>query len=66
MRRQRQAMNCSRSQVRRTAGQYTGSFATSNYINDLLNCLRAAAPRMFADDTNITLSAKTLTELIKP
>ena len=33
------------------------------YINDLPNCLRAAAPRMFADDTNITLSAKMLTEL---
>ena len=26
------------------------------------NCLLAAAPRMFADDTNITLSAKTLTD----
>jgi len=33
------------------------------YINDLPNCLRAAAPRIFADGTNITLSAKTLTEL---
>ena len=28
------------------------------YINDLPYCLRDAAPRMFADDTNITLSAK--------
>ena len=33
------------------------------YINDLPNCLREASPRMFADDTNITLTAKTLTEL---
>ena len=28
------------------------------YFNDLSNCLRAIAPRMFADDTNITLLAK--------
>ena len=33
------------------------------YINDLPNCLRDAAPRIFADDTNITLSAKTIAEL---
>ena len=33
------------------------------YINDLPNCLRDAAPRMFADDTNITLSAKTVADL---
>ena len=33
------------------------------YINDLPNCLREASPRMFADDTNITLTAKTLTDL---
>ena len=33
------------------------------YINDLPNCLREASPRMFADDTNITPTAKTLTEL---
>ena len=32
------------------------------YINDLPNCLRDAAPRMFADDTNIT-SAKTVADL---
>ena len=31
--------------------------------DDLLNSLRDALPRMFADDTNLTLSAKTLTEL---
>ena len=33
------------------------------YINDLPNCLREAAPRMFADDTNITLSAKAVADL---
>ena len=33
------------------------------YINDLLNCFREASSRMFADDTNITLTAKTLTGL---
>ena len=33
------------------------------YFNELPNCLQAAAPRVFVDDTSITLSAKTLTEL---
>ena len=33
------------------------------YINDLPNCLRVAAPRMFADDTSITLSTKTVADL---
>ena len=34
------------------------------YINDLPNSLRCAVPRMFADDTNLTLlSVKTLTEI---
>ena len=33
------------------------------YINDLPNSLQNAVPRMFADDINRTLSAKTLTEL---
>ena len=36
------------------------------YINDLPNCLRAAALRMFADETNITLPAETLTDLKQP
>ena len=40
-----------------------GPFLFLIYINDLPNCLRAATPRMFADDANIILSAKTLTEL---
>ena len=33
------------------------------YINDLPNCLQDAVPIMFADDTNITLSAKTIANL---
>ena len=33
------------------------------YINNLPNSLQDIVPRMFADDTNLTLSAKTLTEL---
>lgn len=33
------------------------------YINDLPNCVSQARPRMFADDTNITLSADNLSEL---
>jgi len=33
------------------------------YVNDLPNRLRVAAPRMFADDTNITLSAKAVADL---
>ena len=33
------------------------------YINDLPNSLRGTVPRMFADDTNLTLSAKKLKEL---
>ena len=44
-------------------GSILGNLLFLLYINDLPNCLRVAFPRMFADDTNITLSAKTLTEL---
>lgn len=33
------------------------------YINDLPNCLQDAAPRMFADDTSITLSAETVADI---
>jgi hypothetical protein len=33
------------------------------YINDLPNCLAKASPRMFADDTNISIAANSVTEL---
>ena len=40
-----------------------GPFLFLMYINDLPNRLPDAAPRMFADDTNITLSAKMVADL---
>ena len=44
-------------------GSVLGPLLYSIYINNLPNSLRGAQPRMFADDTNLTLSAKMRTEL---
>ena len=33
------------------------------YINDLPNCLSKAVPRMYADDTNISIAANSSSEL---
>ena len=33
------------------------------YINDLPHCLNKTKPRLFADDTNLTASANSMTDL---
>ena len=44
-------------------GRILGPLLFLIYINGLPNSLRGAVPRIFADDTNLRLSAQTLTEL---
>ena len=43
-------------------GSILGQFLFLVYINDLSNCLQHSTARMFADDTNITVSGKSINE----
>ena len=44
-------------------GSNLGPILFSLYVNDLPNCLKSTSASMFADDTNLTASDSTITEL---
>ena len=44
-------------------GSILGPLLFLLYINDLLHCLNKTKPRLFADDTNLTASANSMTDL---
>lgn len=46
-------------------GSILGPLLFLIYINDLPNCLKHSNARMFADDTNITTTSKSITKLIQ-
>ena len=46
-------------------GSILGPLLFIIYINDLPDCLKYSKPRMYADDTNITTTGKSITETIQ-